>query len=386
MPITPSGYETTDLATIKSEVEQVFKDALGEDLILDAETPQGNLIAEITDILHQIDLERQNDFYARDLYHAEGVQLDILGRELDIPRRAAIPTQVLITLEGAVNFTILKGTKAAIITDSSKVFEFTSDVTITSASQQVTLEASDSMIYDNLTAGMQLQTQEYVPQIYSMTVDTITYGQPAESDYQYRIRLIASKSSNVDEVKHLTLALENVPNVLSAYVEPNNTLETSTSGIPPHAVEIVVLGGDESDIANTIMGYIFATPTYKDPTLGVEITGIDYNGHLQTFYITRPAQKTVTVTVNYTNKQGMTLSTADKADLTTKVLGLVNSTYMNKTLYRSDVCNLLTSGYTQTYAIDSVVIEIDGSEMTNSYTCSAREYLYSASVEFVESV
>ena len=82
----------------------------------------------------------------------------------------------------------------------------------------------------------------------------------------------------------------------------------------------------------------------------------------------------------------MTLSTADKADLTTKVLGLVNSTYMNKTLYRSDVCNLLTSGYTQTYAIDSVVIEIDGSEMTNSYTCSAREYLYSASVEFVESV
>ena len=249
MGITANGYETTPESTILTEVQDAFKDALGTDLSLDVETPQGQLIAMITDMLHQIDLNRQSDFYSRDIYRAQGLQLDIIGRELDIPRREAVPTQVLITLQGAVNYTVLSGTQATIITDNSQVFQFTDDFEITAASSQVTLTAVDGGVYENLTVGQKLQTQEYTPQIYDMTITSIIYGQAAESDYQYRLRLIEAQSSGVDEVAHLTLELENVENVLSAYVEPNNTLETSATGIPPHAVEIVVLGGAEADIA-----------------------------------------------------------------------------------------------------------------------------------------
>lgn len=384
MGITANGYETTPESTILTEVQDAFKDALGTDLSLDVETPQGQLIAMITDMLHQIDLNRQSDFYSRDIYRAQGLQLDIIGRELDIPRREAVPTQILITLQGAVNYTVLSGTQATIITDNSQVFQFTDDFEITAASSQVTLTAVDGGVYENLTVGQKLQTQEYTPQIYDMTITSIIYGQAAESDYQYRLRLIEAQSSGVDEVAHLTLELENVENVLSAYVEPNNTLETSATGIPPHAVEIVVLGGAEADIAQVLMDNLFATPTYKDSTLGEEISGTDYNGHTQTFYITRPQQVNVSVQITYVNKLGQTLSSDNIADITNKITQLINATYMNKTLYYSDICNLATDGYTQIYAIKSMTVTVGSSPVTDSYTCTSRQYLYASSVTLSE--
>ena len=384
MGITANGYETTPESAILTEVQDAFKDALGTDLSLDVETPQGQLIAMITDMLHQIDLNRQSDFYSRDIYRAQGLQLDIIGRELDIPRREAVPTQVLITLQGAVNYTVLSGTQATIITDNSQVFQFTDDFEITAASSQVTLTAVDGGVYENLTVGQKLQTQEYTPQIYDMTITSIIYGQAAESDYQYRLRLIEAQSSGVDEVAHLTLELENVENVLSAYVEPNNTLETSATGIPPHAVEIVVLGGAEADIAQVLMDNLFATPTYQDPTLGEEISGTDYNGHTQTFYITRPQQVNVSVQITYVNKMGQTLSSDNIADITSKITQLINATYMNKTLYNSDICNLATDGYTQIYAIKSMTVTVGSSPVTDSYTCTSRQYLYASSVTLSE--
>lgn len=386
MGITANGYETTPVEDIKASVEQLFKTALGEDLSLDAETPQGNMIAAITDLLHQIDMQRQNDFYARDIYKAEGLQLDILGREFDIPRKDSIPTQILITLKGAVNYTVPKGTKAAIVSNSSQVFEFTADTLINAAEQQVTLVASDGATYSNLLPGMQLQCQEYIPQVYDMDIVSIVYGTPAESDYSYRIRLLEAQQANVDEVKHLTLALQNIPNVLSAYVEPNNTLNTSPSGIPPHAVEIVVLGGEESAIAQAIMGYIFATPTYDDPILGEAITGLDYNGNSQTFYITRPASKTVNIEVTYQDKPGMSLTPDDKAAISARLTELISGTYMNKTLYRSDILNLLTEGYVNKYAIETVDILVGDNDMEVSYTCTSREYLSVDTIEFTEAL
>lgn len=384
MGITANGYETTPKEDIKKDVQDIFTKALGEDLDLSEETPQGNLINGLTDLLCQIDLNRQSDFYARDIYKAVGTQLDIIGRELGIARKESVPTQVLVSLQGAVNYKIAAGTLASITSDSTKVFKFTSDTEITSSTIQVTLTAIDGQNYENLSVGQQLQTQEYVPQIYNISILSIVYGQPAESDYVYRARLIDAKDANTDEVEHFTLALEGINNVLSAYVEPNNTLNTSPSGIPPHAVEIVVLGGSEADIGKVILSNVFATPTYKHPTLGEEINVLDYNGHEQVFYITRPAEMDVNITVTYENKVGQTLTTATINEIKATLSEYVNSIYMNKTLYISDLYNIITEGYLQLYAVQSIVVTVDGNAVTNSYTCSAREYLHVDTITYVE--
>lgn len=385
MGITSTGYETTPKATIKTEVQKIFTDALGEDLDLSEETPQGNLINGLTDLLHQIDMHRQSDFYARDLYKAVGTQLDIIGRELGIVRKDSVPTQVLVTLLGAVNYKIPAGTLVNVTTNSTQVFQFTSDVEITSSSIQVTLTATDGSVYEDLQEGQQLQTQEYIPQIYDITINSIIYGQAAESDYVYRARLIDAKSANTDEVEHFTLELENINNVLSAYVEPNNSLNISPSGIPPHAVEIVVLGGSETEIGQVLMANLFATPTYQHPTLSEEISVLDYNDHLQTFYITRPEMRNITVDIHYENKPKQSLTTADINTITDKIKELINSTYMNKTLYVSDLYNLATEGFTQVYAIQAIDVKIDGLSIIDSYTCTSREYMYATGINFVDS-
>ena len=384
MGITANGYETTPVTKIKSDVQKIFTDALGDDLDLSEETPQGNLINELTDLLHQIDMHRQSDFYARDMYKAVGTQLDILGRELGLPRKSSVPTQILVTISGAVNYKIAAGTLANIVNNSSEVFEFTSDTEISSSTITVTLTATNGAVYSDLTVGQKLQTQEYTPQVYDITINSITYGKDPETDYAYRIRLLDAKSATTDEIEHFTLELENINNVLSAYVEPNNTLNTSASGIPPHAVEIVVLGGSESDIGEVIMRNIFATPTYQDPVLGEEITVTDYNGHPQTFYITRPAMKEVTVSITYENKVGQTLTTENVDAIKSKLIEFINTIYMNKTLYVSDVYNQAVSEFAQIYAIQTLTVEVDGVVITNSYTCSAREYLYAETVTLTE--
>lgn len=390
MPIKEYGYETTPKEEVKQAVQKIFTDALGDDLDLSDETPQGNLINGLTDMLHQIDMHRQSDFYARDIYKAVGLQLDIIGREIGIKRKESVPTQILVNLQGALNYKILAGTLVNITTDNTKTFEFTNDVYINSSTMQVTLTATDGKNYDSIVVGQQLQTQEYTPQIYNITITSIVYGQPEESDYKYRIRLIDAKSSTTDEVEHFTLDLKNINNVLSAYVDVNNTLNTSASGIPSHSVEIVVLGGSESDIGEVILDNIFATPTYEHPTLGEEITVTDYNGHTQTFYITRPKMINVDIEINYENKQGHILSADEKEEISSDIANYVNSVYMNKTLYVSDIINTAINNYTDKYAIDSITVNIseDGSEssteVTNSYTCTTREYLHFSSVTFTE--
>lgn len=390
MPITEYGYVTTPKADVKSKVQKIFTDALGEDLDLSDETPQGNLINALTDMLHQIDMNRQADFYARDLYKAVGTQLDIIGRELDIPRKASVPTQVLVSIQGAVNYKIAAGTLANVTTDSSQVFEFTDTVEMSSETVQATLTATNGSTYESLMSGQQLQTQEYTPQIYSITIVSVIHGQPEETDYLYRTRLIDAKSAATDEVEHFTLALKNINNVLSAYIEVNNTLATSDTGVPSHAVEIVVLGGSEADIGDVILDNIFATPTYQNPTLGEEITVLDYNGHEQVFYITRPEMRTVSVSIVYENKAGHTLSNEEKELIKNDIVEFINTIYMNKTLYVSDVYGIAIEGYTDVYAVNSITIRISGTEsdesdeIINSYTCSTREYLYAETVTFTE--
>lgn len=386
MGITANGYETTSKENILQEVQNEFKSALGQDLVLDPETPQGNLIQMLTDMLYQIDRHRQNDFYARDIYRAAGLQLDIIGRELALPRKPAVPTQIQVSITGIVGYTVPEGTTATLITDNTMQFYFPSDIKLSESPQQVTLIASNNATYTNLLSGQQLHTQEYIPQIYDITIVSVVYGQAAESDYQYRLRLIDAQSAGVDEVKHLQLALQNIDNVLSAYVDSNNTLETSPTGVPSHAIEVVVLGGADADIANVLMSHLFATPTYKDPDLGVVVSGVDFNGHTQNFNVTRPQQKTVTVSITYTNKEGQTLSTADIAAITNKITQLINSTYMNKTLYSSDICAVAMDGYSQVYAIKSTTVNVDGAPLDSSYTCTSREYLYAGTVELVEDV
>ena len=157
-------------------------------------------------------------------------------------------------------------------------------------------------------------------------------------------------------------------------------------------LHVYELGGSEADIGEVILDNIFATPTYQHPTLSEELTVTDYNGHEQVFYITRPEMRTVSVDIAYENKADHILSSEEKDTIKNSIIEYINTIHMNKTLYRSDIYSIAIEGYTDIYAVDSITLRISGTEsdesdeITNSYTCSTREYLHADTVTFTEVV
>lgn len=89
-------------------------------------------------------------------------------------------------------------------------------------------------------------------------------GAEVETDVALRIRrreeLISGKSTD----NAIRIAVEKVANVSSASVFSNRALVTDASGIPAKAFEVVVLGGDEDEIAQAI---------YESAPAGIEIYG-----------------------------------------------------------------------------------------------------------------
>ena len=84
--VTPQGIEPTTLAGYVAALEARFRSALGEDLDLAPETPQGQLIGVLAVTLAEVDeaLVAVANGASRD--RALGVQLDDLGSLLGIPR------------------------------------------------------------------------------------------------------------------------------------------------------------------------------------------------------------------------------------------------------------------------------------------------------------
>lgn len=81
------------------------------------------------------------------------------------------------------------------------------------------------------------------------------YGRLRETDIQLRQSYLAKSGMRSNTMIESIVAelLNNVPGVESAVGFENNTEVTNSRGLPPHSVEIVAEGGDESEIAQAIL-------------------------------------------------------------------------------------------------------------------------------------
>lgn len=78
-------------------------------------------------------------------------------------------------------------------------------------------------------------------------------GRDEETDAALRLRRFTSlRLAGAGAVEAIRARLQNVTNVVAAYVFENPTGTVDTAGRPPHSVECVVTGGADADIATTI--------------------------------------------------------------------------------------------------------------------------------------
>lgn len=383
--VTPTGYETTSKEEIREQVRALWSDAFGPNLSLETATPQGQIIEIMTDALVQIDQSRQDDFNARDLYRAVGRQLDIIGREMGAPRKEAVPTQLVVKITGQSNYTLAAGTEYNMIDDVSRTFQNQSAIVISSDSVQAALTALNGSVYGDIQIGQKLQTVSYYQQVSDIVVLSVVPGQPAEDDNTYRTRLVHLKDSGIDDISHLRLRLTEINNVLDAFVKQNNSLETDEYGIPPHCIEIIVLGGDESDIGQVCLKDVtLGTPTYLNPVGGETITVEDLFGYPQKYNITRPTQVNFSVEATYSAKRGNVVSKADVQSMIDRVVAYLNTRYIGRTVYKSDIAYFLLETIQNKLELKSLVIKADGVEITDSYIMTIRQYAVAGTITVEE--
>lgn len=379
--ITQTGYIMTSKEDVRAQVRKLWADAFGPSLSLETATPQGQIIEIMTNMLVQVDQSRQDDFNSRDIYRAVGKQLDIIGREMGAPRKAAIPTQIVVSISGDMNYTIAAGTEFNMIEDVSRLFQNTSAITISGSSIQATLTALNGAVYGDIQAGQGLQTVQYYQQVSNVIVQSVVPGQPAEDDNTYRQRLIFLKNSGVDDISNLIQKLQAINNVLDAYVKQNNSLETDEYGIPPHTIEIIVLGGDEEDIGNVCLREVtLGTPTYLNPVGGETISVTDGFGYQQKYNVTRPSGVTFTVEATYAPKRAQVVSKADVQGMIDRTKAYLDTRYIGQVVYKSDVAYQLLNGVQDKLELTGLILKANGTEVTDSYVMTIRQYAVAGDV------
>lgn len=373
--ITSTGYQMTSRADLKAAVEQKWKDAFGDSLDLsNAASPQNQLITYQVDLLEDIEYQRAMDFWARDIEKNSGVQLDIFGKEVGLPRDEASPLQITVALTSSIiGYTIPETTKFIDLETGNMTFQVPEDIEIAAAEQNITLKASDESLLD-VDLETKLQTVLNFTQIEDAEIVAKVTGTPSESDESYRLRLL-KRAKEMNAITRLQNYIDSLNGVKDCVIENNSLIDTSASGVPGGAIEVRVLGGTDTEIATAIMDYTLA-PTYQDPTTGVLVTVQDARGYDKQYAICRPTNITAeSYALTYTLKPSQQLADTDVAAIKEIITTYINQNKIGGVIYLDDIEALILATYRSKIYINTNVLTIASTEYTEKYEGGVRTYL-----------
>lgn len=253
--VTPAGIEGTKLSEYKSDMEEIFRTAFGDDLVMDADTPQGTAAGLIALRLAEIDEKVVGQSNSLSILDASGQQVDGLTAILAIARSGDEPSLVDVTMTGVPGTVVPAGSLAR-----------------STAGNLFVLRADATMGADGLAAGM-MESVEGGP--VACSAGTITgivsgltgwetldnpedgeLGRLKESDYVFRKQYFRKLFKNAVSARESVLAeVLDQQNVLEAVCEENDTgAAKAVKGVelPPNSIVVVALGGADSDIAQAI--------------------------------------------------------------------------------------------------------------------------------------
>ena len=208
-----AGISPTDLAGYVERLEALLRDALGADLDLAPETPQGQLAGLFGLLLAEIDEGLVNVANGMSHHTAAGSQLDDWGSLLGIPRITGERSTVTATLSGAAGTVVPAGSRVE--TTEGAIFRVDTDVVI---------GASDSVdaLMRSAEAGpivAEAGTLTRLVDIFSgwtgvTNVEDAALGRADESDADYRARYrstVAHRSgSGLEAIRARVLQVDGV--------------------------------------------------------------------------------------------------------------------------------------------------------------------------------
>ena len=297
-----NGLTIDTLTQIVTKLEEGYRAIYGNDIILDSNTPDGQLLniyaqanRDLLEVLQQI-------FIGFDVNQAIGIVLDQRVSLLGIQRQGATFTQqqVEITVDRALTLTGLDadatnpdGVGYTVADDTGTQFILLDTTNIVaSGTYNLTFRAKDlgSIITLPNTITNPVTVVIGVTGINNPT-GALEVGVDGELDAALRIRATRSTANrSVGFIDGLTGILLDIDGVTDARVFENFTNATDANGIPAHSIWVISEGGSNTDIVDAI----YSTKSEGCGMKGaVSVEIITVNGSIFTGSFDRPSSKSL---------------------------------------------------------------------------------------------
>lgn len=304
--LTSTGFESKTLESIKADIEADLKTTISTTLNTSSDSVTGQFVGVIASQLRQVWELAEAVWGSQYPDSASGFSLTSLAALTGTIRNPATASTVLCTINVDPG-TYAAGDLIAHVTDDPTSRFFNSDQVVNSGGSAVDITNVTFQCEDTgpvrANAGTLTSIAETVSgwnYIYNV-VDAVL-GTDEESDTALRIRresdLAARGSTTLDAIR---VDVSQVTGVTSVAVLENVTDTTDGDGLLPHSIEVLVQGGDNTEIAQAI---------FDGKAAGINTNGTtsetiaDSRNVDHTIKFTRPTIKNVYLEVDLTASAG----------------------------------------------------------------------------------
>lgn len=364
--LTAQGYSINSLETWKQMFQEVFVGALGNDLILDDNSPQGVLINRLAQLAYNCDMDGLNAYLQQSINTAEGINLDAIAFLRGTKRKEGTTKQIVCectTTAQPIN--LLANTKFVAL-ESNIEYYLPSATMLTLPTQNITLYASEKGT-DPITIGDLFQSLSFIPNLTNIEVVSYTDAQDTETDAELRKRLLNLTDDFVYTVRAVLsqlLTLEGVTKVSYLQHEDDNT-------VPTNSTEFMAVGGDNNAIAVKILDYKCPTSlTYGNTTVNLA----DYYGRARTVYFTRPTMCQITIDATIEKKEEqITIDITHNDEIKQRIVEYINEQDIGTDISYTTIYGIFASY--NAFDISSLTLQKDSDPaVSTNITMNSREY------------
>jgi uncharacterized phage protein gp47/JayE len=303
--LTPEGFKRKRLDVILQEINDDTRGVFGQEIDLSPESPDGQLTGIIAERFSDLWQLAEDVCLSLDPDYAQKHQLETIGKLNDIYRKLETRSIADLLLSADIGTTVPANSQVAHADDPKVVFQTDKDIIIGASgtgivSATCTTPGSIAALPDKLTqiltpiAGWNSVTNP----------DPAAIGQPTETDASFRIRRAESTEKNAQNMVEATRArLLLLDNVEDVQVYENDTNQYDENGLEPHSIHVVIKGGENLKIAETIFNSKSGGVTLLGST---EITIIPAQGGQQIIKFSRPTEVPIYIDLTIKRLYGYT--------------------------------------------------------------------------------
>ena len=263
--LTETGIVIESFDAILSKLEQGFRAIYGQNINLNADTPDGQMIGLLAQMRMDFEELAQTVYNQLDPDVATGAWLEQRVAYAGLMRRAASYSYLRSVILTGEPYTQLYA--GVMVSDPNKTrWVLVSDVQLDSngsaradfRSEQLgsyNLGKNTPLTIETVTLGLQRAT----------TFENAEVGEDEETDQQLRERFWVSRTKNAtNSAEAIAAKIRALPDVKQVRILENNGTQRDKLGIEPHSLNLIVEGGENIQIAEVI---------YQNKGAGVGLQG-----------------------------------------------------------------------------------------------------------------